>query len=100
MIQLSGDNWSGSLLFDAMSKASGRVNGYSWHFQSKGTALIVEISEDPNILPSDLPLVGYGCGGWLYQRGRFLTAWGVALFAWPSFAEAGDDRTGRFSHKD
>jgi hypothetical protein len=27
----------------------------------------VEIAEDPSIEPADLPLVGFGCGGWLYE---------------------------------
>ena len=26
-----------------------------------------EIAEDPALEPSDLPLVGFGCGGWLYE---------------------------------
>lgn len=67
MIQLSGENWYGSLLFDTTSKGRGRVSGYSWYLQSKNDSLIIEISEDTSITPKDLPLVGYGCGGWLYE---------------------------------
>ncbi|PKF62321.1 hypothetical protein CW745_07090 [Psychromonas sp. psych-6C06] len=67
MIQLSGENWYGNLLFDTQSKARGRVHGYSWYLQSKNNSLIIEISEDPSIPPEELPLVGYGCGGWLFE---------------------------------
>lgn len=67
MIKLSGENWSGSLLFDTEPKGCGRVNGYSWCLQSKKNSLTIEISEDPSITPEELPLVGYGCGGWLFE---------------------------------
>ncbi|GDY24482.1 hypothetical protein AHAT_03720 [Agarivorans sp. Toyoura001] len=68
MIELSDENWSGSLLLDATSKARGRIDGYSWYFQLKGKSLVVEIADDPQILPKELPLVGFGCGGWLYEN--------------------------------
>ena len=67
MIELSGENWSGSLLFDNELKGCGRVNGYSWHLQLKNSLLIIEISEQPSITPEEMPLVGYGCGGWIYE---------------------------------
>ena len=72
MLLLSGKNWSGSLHFNDsdMAKASGRVNGYSWYFQSKSNSWVVEIAEDPAIETHDLPLVGYGCGGWLYESDK------------------------------
>ncbi len=67
MVQLSGKDWSGNLLFNVTTVASGRVNGYSWYFQSKSNSWMVEIAEEQAIEPNDLPLVGFGCGGWLYE---------------------------------
>ena len=67
MMKLSGENWSGSLCLNNKQKAYGRVNGYSWYFQSKNKAWFVEIAEEHVITPHELPLVGYGCGGWLYE---------------------------------
>tara|TARA_R110001583_G_scaffold57547_2_gene172186 strand:+ start:33028 stop:33366 length:339 start_codon:yes stop_codon:yes gene_type:complete len=67
MIQLSGENWSGCLLYGKVSKASGKINGYPWLLLSKRDSLIIEIAEDPQLTPEELPLVGYGCGGWLYE---------------------------------
>ena len=67
MVQLSGEKWEGSLHFNETSKARGRVNSYSWYFQSKNNSWLVEIAEDQDVEPNELPLVGYGCGGWLYE---------------------------------
>ena len=51
----------------AHTKARGREKGYSWYLQLKNNVLMVEIAEDPSIEPEELPLVGFGCGGWLYE---------------------------------
>jgi hypothetical protein len=69
VVELSGKDWSGTLLFneDGIVKAYGKINGYSWYFQSKVHAWTIEIAEDQTIEPSDLPLVGYGCGGWIHE---------------------------------
>jgi len=67
MTKLTGKNWTGEVYFDATTKARGRVSGYAWYFQSKGNLWWIEIAEDPSIEPEELPLVGYGCGGWLYE---------------------------------
>ena len=80
MLVLSGKNWSGKLFFDTEQlqnhidnntlpekiTSSGKVNGYSWLLVISKT-IILEISEDIFIEPNDLPLVGYGCNGWLYE---------------------------------
>ena len=66
-IQIAGEHWSGHLVVGVHTKACGRVNGYSWYLQLKSNVLLVEIAEDPSIEPADLPLVGFGCGGWLYE---------------------------------
>ena len=77
MIPLVGDNWSGnlhikqinnSLSTSTKGKAKGRFNGHSWYFQSNANSWMLEIAEDQTIEPADLPLVGYGCGGWLYEE--------------------------------
>ena len=67
MVQLTGNNWSGYLVQGAHTKACGQHKGYSWYLQLKSHVLIVEIAEDPSTEPTDLPLVGFGCGGWLYE---------------------------------
>lgn len=67
MLKISGDNWSGTILVGDTSKASGCINGYSWYLQFNANTWFVEIAEDQSIEPNDLPLVGYGCGGWLYK---------------------------------
>jgi len=71
---LSGKNWSGNLLKNKTLTASGRVNGYAWYFQVKTNSWLVEIAEDQAIDASDLPLVGFGCGGWLYECDKSILA--------------------------
>lgn len=56
-----------SVEWGEVTKASGRMQGYSWYLQLKRRVLMIEIAEDPSIEPADLPLVGFGCGGWLYE---------------------------------
>ena len=67
MIKITGKTWSGELLPDVHIKACGQVSVYSWYLQLKSNILIVEIAEDLSLEPNDLPLVGFGCGGWLYE---------------------------------
>lgn len=64
---LSGKNWSGTLHVNSTTKASGRVNGHSWFLQSRINSWTLEIASEQDIEPKDLPLVGYGCSGWLYE---------------------------------
>ena len=73
MIEIAGKNWSGHLALDDYTKACGRLKGYSWYLQLKSNVLLVEIAEDPSIEPTDLPLVGFGCGGWLYESKESLS---------------------------
>lgn len=72
--KLTGHNWSGTLFYtldgSVNNHASGRVSGYSWYFQSTLHTWSIEIAEDPNIEENQLPLVGYGCGGWLYESAQ------------------------------
>jgi len=67
MVLLSGEHWSGNLLLEKTAKATGQINGYSWLFTSKAQSFLVEIAEDKRIEGADLPLVGFGCSGWLYE---------------------------------
>ncbi|MEZ8826068.1 hypothetical protein AB4259_15710 [Vibrio amylolyticus] len=46
----------------------GVVNHNSWMLYSTSSSLILEISDDPEITPEDLPLVGFGCGGWIVEE--------------------------------
>jgi hypothetical protein len=70
--ELTGDNWSGIISANCVNKASGRVNGYAWYFQQKQSSWLIEIAEEQGIEPSDLPLVGYGCGGWLFESDKVI----------------------------
>lgn len=67
MSLLAGKNWSGTLRFNITAKASGSVNGHSWYLQSRTSSWTLEIASEQDIEPTDLPLVGYGCAGWLYE---------------------------------
>jgi hypothetical protein len=67
MVKISGQNWTGSIQLSELFKARGSMDGYSWYFQSKENSFFIEIAEDYQITPEQLPLVGYGCGGWLYE---------------------------------
>ncbi|RVU85772.1 hypothetical protein EOL70_04670 [Leucothrix sargassi] len=67
MIKIIGKTWSGDFLPDVHIKACGQVSVYPWYLQLKNNVLMVEIAEDLSLDPSDLPLVGFGSGGWLYE---------------------------------
>jgi len=67
MILVSGKQWTGSLQSEKTIKATGQINGYSWLFKAKKASFLVEIADDKSIAPTDLPLVGFGCSGWLYE---------------------------------
>ena len=45
----------------------GVINHYSWAISSNSSSIILEIADDPMIAPDDLPLVGFGCAGWLFE---------------------------------
>lgn len=47
--------------------ASGNVGIYSWCVTRAASKQMLEIADDPAIQIADLPLVGYGCGGWLAE---------------------------------
>ncbi|WP_413698847.1 hypothetical protein ACLKMH_14780 [Psychromonas sp. KJ10-10] len=72
MVSLSGENWSGSIVFAKVNKARGKIDGYSWFLQANGQSLIIEIAEEQHIQPDELPLVGFGCSGWLYESDKTL----------------------------
>lgn len=67
MSLLSGEKWQGQRTAGMPVQASGQVNGYAWLFKAKQQRFIVEIAEDKTIAASDLPLVGFGCSGWLFE---------------------------------
>lgn len=68
MIELKHAYYNGMVNLDKKIKGSGNVQGYSWCLSSTSTTLIVEIAEDQAIDSDNLPLVGYGCSGWIYEQ--------------------------------
>jgi len=67
---LSGEDWTGHLLLEKDRQAMGIVNGYVWLLKVKENTFLIEIAEDKSIEATDLPLVGFGCSGWLYESER------------------------------
>lgn len=74
MVAISGENWSGSIVFAKVNKARGQIDGYSWYLQSNENSLLIEIAEDKHISADELPLVGFGCSGWLYESNKTLSS--------------------------
>ena len=76
MTNISGENWFGIIHTNSSDiiTVMGRIFGHAWYFKSTAHAWFIEISEDQAIEPNDLPLVGYGCSGWLYEKKIGLTA--------------------------
>ncbi|MEC6797055.1 hypothetical protein VXS03_08335 [Photobacterium sp. S4TG1] len=68
MIKINNENYSGEINIDSKITGYGKVQGYSWCLSSTSTTVIVEIAEDQSIDSKSLPLVGYGCGGWIYEQ--------------------------------
>ena len=68
MTTLSGKTWHGSFNEQMPLKGRGVVNGYSWYFSAKASIWVLEIAEDQSIEPEVLPLVGFGCAGWLLEK--------------------------------
>ncbi|MGF1681626.1 hypothetical protein [Photobacterium minamisatsumaniensis] len=67
-IQIEEKNWNGVIQLGEKIKGSGTINHHSWCLSSTSSSLILEISDDPAIQPEDLPLVGYGCSGWVFEH--------------------------------
>jgi len=72
MISISAEQWSGTLRADNTIEVTGLINGYSWLLQSKSNSWVLEIAEEKAIKSDDLPLVGFGCAGWLYESGSVI----------------------------
>ncbi|MCD9463622.1 hypothetical protein GLP30_11730 [Photobacterium phosphoreum] len=68
MIEIKNAYYRGAISIDSKVSGSGIVQGYSWCLSSTSTTLIIEIAEDPAIDRESLPLVGYGCGGWIFEQ--------------------------------
>jgi|GEM_PF-3446956 len=69
MVNISGEGWQG--VFDQnTNQARGKANGYSWFLKLKSAYWSFEIAEDQAIDAEQLPLVGFGCGGWLAEIPR------------------------------
>lgn len=68
MIKLNNKNYSGEINIDSKITGNGKVQGHSWCLSSTSTSLIIEIAEDQMIDSNSLPLVGYGCSGWVYEQ--------------------------------
>jgi len=66
-IQIQNNDASGVINVANAIKGKGILNHYSWCLSSTSSTLILEIAADPNITPDDLPLVGYGCAGWVHE---------------------------------
>ncbi|WP_119393948.1 hypothetical protein [Salinibius halmophilus] len=66
---------SGECLVQGNSKAiaQGKVGVFSWRAVKAKDKLVLEIADDPAIEASDLPLVGFGCGGWLFESEQITT---------------------------
>ena len=62
MIKLNNEHYCGEINIDS------KVTGYSWCLSSTSTTIVIEIAEDQSIDSKSLPLVGYGCGGWVYEQ--------------------------------
>jgi len=67
MIKLSGKNWHGELDLEK-GQARGVVNGCSWLLTCTAKSWVFEIAEDLAIGADELPLVGFGCAGWLAEH--------------------------------
>ncbi|PSU73248.1 hypothetical protein C9J21_13500 [Photobacterium phosphoreum] len=68
MIEINNAYYRGAISIDSKVSGSGIVQGYSWCLSSTSTTLILEIAEDQAIDRESLPLVGYGCSGWIYEQ--------------------------------
>ena len=69
MVKIKGEGWVGSLDL-TNGQAEGRINGYSWLLKLKPDRWSFEIAEDQSIESEALPLVGFGCSGWLSESKR------------------------------
>ena len=49
-------------------KGYGVLHGHAWCVSESKEIITLEISEDISLSPEHLPLVGYGCGGWLFKQ--------------------------------
>ncbi|WP_370980260.1 hypothetical protein [Agaribacterium sp. ZY112] len=71
MINIKGSNWQGVIecldLDNNLARAHGVVLGYTWYMEATESNWRIEIAEDPELSHKDLPLVGFGCGGWLNE---------------------------------
>ncbi|KJG10930.1 hypothetical protein UA38_02010 [Photobacterium kishitanii] len=68
MIEINNQYYRGVISINSKVSGSGEVQGYSWCLSSTSTTLIIEIAEDQAIDRETLPLVGYGCSGWIYEQ--------------------------------
>lgn len=68
MFEVSGKGWQGQLYEDDLIHARGVVDGYAWYFRVGSSAWSMEIADGQGIQSSDLPLVGFGTGGWLFEE--------------------------------
>lgn len=67
-IPIEGKNEKGSITIADKVRGFGVIDSHSWCLSSSSTSLVLEITDDPAIEPEDLPLVGYGCSGWIFER--------------------------------
>lgn len=67
-VPVEGKNVKGSINIGEKVRGLGVIDSHSWCLSSNSTSLVLEISDDPAIEPEDLPLVGYGCSGWVFER--------------------------------
>ncbi|MCK6262753.1 hypothetical protein KP803_05630 [Vibrio sp. ZSDE26] len=68
MLKIDEKEIQGKIEFGEKIVGRGKVGIQSWYLSSTSIALVLEIAEDPEIEPEDLPLVGYGCGGWIFEH--------------------------------
>lgn len=67
MYAINNDYYRGAFTINTTISGSGVVQGYCWCLTSTSTTITIEIAEDQAIDSESLPLVGYGCSGWIYE---------------------------------
>jgi hypothetical protein len=67
-IKIDKNGAQGEINLGEKISGKGTINHYSWCLSCTSSKLILEIADDASITPDDLPLVGYGCAGWIFER--------------------------------
>ncbi|NHZ83634.1 hypothetical protein F2P44_30850 [Massilia sp. CCM 8695] len=85
MDERTGAGWCGYLAGQSPLQGSGRVDGFPWYFRARGSSWSLEIVDDKDVDPEQLPCVGV-LPGWLVEEdyGRWPQAgYMTPMTAWP-----------------